>query len=265
MRGVSAVQSPSPSSESRCTISLATPMPAHGQLQLVSSEDGGVLLDIDHDRILRLNPVGTEMWKLLSAGEREPEIVQRISRQYQVDQARVAEDVRALLKRISELRVSPANSMSADCTSPKHQDSGQVSYPWYGPAGDQRPTPSALGVFTAFIGLAIFDLILWLFSLKLLCSCVKAWPVGRRKPDPIISGKLCNAVEQASVWYPKKALCLQRSAVTTCILRSHGVAARMVIGMRTIPFLAHAWVEVDGSVVNDWRSVAKFYCATISC
>jgi hypothetical protein len=240
-------------------------MLADDQLQLVSSEDGSFLLDIEHDRILRLNPVGTEMWKLLSAGETESEIVPRISRQYQVNEARVAEDVRALLKRISELRVLPANSMSADCTSPKHQDSGQVSYPWYGQAGDQRPTPSALGLLTAFIGLALFDLILWLFSLKLLCSCVKAWPVRMRKPDPSISGQLCSAVEQASVWYPKKTLCLQRSAVTTCILRSHGIAARMMIGIRPMPFLAHAWVEVNGSVVNDWRAVAKFYHATVSC
>jgi hypothetical protein len=238
---------------------------ADGQLQLVVSEDGSVLLDIEHDRILQLNSVGTEMWKLLSAGETESEIVRKISQQYQVNEVRVAEDLRGLLKRIDELRVSPANSTSLGSEAPKGQDSGQLSYPWYGQAGDQRPTPSALGVVAAFLGLAIFDLILWLFSLKVLCACVKAWPVRARKPDPNISGKLCSSVQQASVWYPKKALCLQRSAVTTCILRNHGIGARMIIGIRPIPFLAHAWVEVDGSVVNDWRPVAKFYRATVSC
>jgi hypothetical protein len=33
----------------------------------------------------------------------------------------------------------------------------------------------------------------------------------------------------------------------------------MVIGVRPMPFLAHAWVEADGAVVNDWPKVKTFY------
>jgi transglutaminase superfamily protein len=59
------------------------------------------------------------------------------------------------------------------------------------------------------------------------------------------------AVDEACVWYVKQALCLQRSTVATWLLRRRGAAAEMVIGFRPLPFESHAWVEVDGKVVND--------------
>ena len=38
----------------------------------------------------------------------------------------------------------------------------------------------------------------------------------------------------------------------------------MMIGVRSMPFLAHAWVEADGSVINDWPRVKKFYRPLLS-
>lgn len=48
--------------------------------------------------------------------------------------------------------------------------------------------------------------------------------------------RVCEAVNYACVWYPKRVLCLQRSALTTCLLRKYGVPAKMVIGAQTVPF-----------------------------
>src|SRR5690349_4659830 len=59
------------------------------------------------------------------------------------------------------------------------------------------------------------------------------------------------AVDEACVWYVRRALCLQRSAVATRLLRRSGIRAELVIGYRPLPFESHAWVEVDGRVVND--------------
>jgi hypothetical protein len=120
-------------------------------------------------------------------------------------------------------------------------------------------------VAAAFLGLALFDLVLKAQSLQGLVYRVKAWPV---KNCPARTGeiaRLCRAVDRACVCYPKKALCLQRSAVTTCILRSHGIAAQMVVGVRPMPFAAHAWVEVHGAVINDWPLVKKFYNQLTTC
>lgn len=59
------------------------------------------------------------------------------------------------------------------------------------------------------------------------------------------------SVDEACVWYWRRAACLQRSAVATWLLRGHGIDAQMVIGFRPLPFESHAWVEIDGQVVND--------------
>lgn len=60
-----------------------------------------------------------------------------------------------------------------------------------------------------------------------------------------------RAVARATSFYWKPLLCLQRSVVTARLLRAQGVPAEVVIGYRPKPFFSHAWVEVDGVVVND--------------
>jgi hypothetical protein len=76
---------------------------------------------------------------------------------------------------------------------------------------------------------------------------------------------ICAAVNSTAVWYLKQALCLQRSAVTACLLRSRGIAAEMVIGCHKMPFCGHAWVEVDGRIVNDTSEIKGFYSVLDRC
>lgn len=71
--------------------------------------------------------------------------------------------------------------------------------------------------------------------------------------------RVCLAVDMACIWYCKEVLCLQRSAATVWLLRSHGIPAHMVIGAQQLPFKAHAWVEVDGRVVNDKPYMPQIY------
>jgi len=71
--------------------------------------------------------------------------------------------------------------------------------------------------------------------------------------------ELCIAMEWACSFYPKRVLCLQRSAATTMLLRRHGAAAEMVIGAHVLPFKAHAWVEVDRVIVNDKPYIKEIY------
>ena len=69
----------------------------------------------------------------------------------------------------------------------------------------------------------------------------------------------------ACIWYWKEALCLQRSAATACLLKQYGVLAQMVIGAQQMPFKAHAWVEVDGRVVNDKPYTPEMYAVLDRC
>jgi hypothetical protein len=77
--------------------------------------------------------------------------------------------------------------------------------------------------------------------------------------------EICAAIDLVCIWYPKRVLCLQRSAATTCLLKCYGIPARMVLGAQQMPFKAHAWVEVTGRVVNDRPYVPEIYAELDRC
>ena len=79
------------------------------------------------------------------------------------------------------------------------------------------------------------------------------------KEDCELSTMLCRAVDFACIFYFKRVLCLQRSAATAVLLRRHGWPAEMVIGAQLVPFQSHAWVEVEGSVVNDRPYIGEIF------
>ncbi len=90
-------------------------------------------------------------------------------------------------------------------------------------------------------------------------STVKNWKVTREPGDRGAVEGICTTVNYACALYPKQALCLQRSFVTTYMLRRHGIAARMVLGAQVLPFKAHAWVEVEGRAINERADVQAIY------
>jgi len=94
---------------------------------------------------------------------------------------------------------------------------------------------------------------------------VTNWPVSFKLAPPNAVERICHAVNYACVFYPKRVLCLQRSFVTTCLARSCGVEAQMVMGAQTVPFKAHAWTEVGGKPVNERRDVQRIYSVWERC
>ena len=113
-------------------------------------------------------------------------------------------------------------------------------------------------VFRAYWNLIYFDFYLVRGNFADLYQQVRNCPVGRAAVSEV-SERVCAAVDMACIWYWKEVLCLQRSAATTRLLRQHGVLAQMTIGAQQTPFRAHAWVEVDGRVVNDRPYVRETY------
>jgi hypothetical protein len=114
-------------------------------------------------------------------------------------------------------------------------------------------------VLKAYLKLIHFDLYLARGNFAALYNKVRKYPVGNRTPAADAIGSICSAIDLACIWYWKEALCLQRSAATACLLKKYGVPAQLVIGAQQIPFKAHAWVEVDGRVVNDKPYVPETY------
>jgi len=98
-----------------------------------------------------------------------------------------------------------------------------------------------------------------------LYNKVRKYPVREEVPAPGAIERICFAVDMACIWYFKEALCLQRSAATACLLKKYGVRAQLVIGAQQMPFKAHAWVEVDGEVVNDKPYTPEMYAVLDRC
>jgi len=120
-------------------------------------------------------------------------------------------------------------------------------------------------VLRAYVKLIYFDLLLARGCFSGLYTKVRDYPLGRTVASPDASEKICAAVDMACIWYWKEVLCLQRSAATACLLKRGGTPAQMVIGSQQMPFRAHAWVEIEGRVVNDKPYMREMYAVIDQC
>jgi hypothetical protein len=115
-------------------------------------------------------------------------------------------------------------------------------------------------VILSWILLFYFDLLMGFGDLKTLHDTVRRQRVRATAEVPAPStAQLCRAVDYACVFYFKRILCLQRSAATTTLLRRYGRSAKMVTGAQMLPFKSHAWVEIQGQVVNDKPYMPEIY------
>ena len=119
--------------------------------------------------------------------------------------------------------------------------------------------------FQAFVMLLTYDVLSVLCRFQTIYFMVRGWKVKSKTDRSDIIDRVSMAVNYACVCYPKQALCLQRSFVTTYLLRKHGVAAQMILGAQKLPFKAHAWVEVNGRAINERSNVQATYAIWDRC
>ena len=105
-------------------------------------------------------------------------------------------------------------------------------------------------VFRALRELARYEVLIALRGFGNVQRQLKRQGPAEKVRRPELQQAICNAVLLATCFYWKPVLCLQRSVCAVRLLRRYGIAAKLVIGYRPAPFLSHAWVEVDGRVVN---------------
>jgi hypothetical protein len=231
---------------------------------VLKSNDGAKVYDPRHNRFLYLNTTGLEMWAQLNGGKSENDVVTGMAEKYCVPESIIASDLRMLIRMVEQHDLTIDGVLLIAKTEVADEIAPSASFPSYIPAIAKRNSkPTRLTILRALLGLVLFDLILSLSSFHTLCSCIRRCPMSRRAPEdkdktPAMT-EVCAAVDQACIWYPRKAVCLQRSAVTTFLLRREGIPAHMVIGIHPLPFSAHAWVEADNEVINDFPAVRRFY------
>jgi len=115
-------------------------------------------------------------------------------------------------------------------------------------------------VIESGLALAQIELLMTFGHLRSIHSLLRKERLGdptRRSGATV--GQICHAMDIACVFYPKSVRCLQRAAATTLVLRRHGWQAEMVIGTQILPFRSHAWVELDGAVINDKSYLREIY------
>ena len=247
-------------------------------------KDGSVLLSIAEDSVCKLNGVGALTWMILEdtpAGLDLEEIVRSLEHEfeainaegellYEVPHEQLRADTERFLKKMISMGLlqGSLNSRGAELYSVAQDVTGTTSAP--ATAVDQLNSTdeqvaeddsfSPRETFTAFVGLLAFDLLLKFGGFQRLIGRVARWPTAEpRTADRDICRRVRGMVDRAQMYYPKKAMCLQHSAVVTCLLRRRGVPAEMVLAAQTFPPKAHAWAEVGGRVVNDKNSVKSEY------
>lgn len=112
---------------------------------------------------------------------------------------------------------------------------------------------------------------LFLFAVKVMLKTVgfartlhwirrrTEWALAERHGDAAVVGPTADAVALAAAVYPGRALCLEQSLALYHYLRRAGVQAEFRLGVQPHPFVAHAWVECRGALINDMpERVAQF-------
>ncbi|MEM1177293.1 MAG: lasso peptide biosynthesis B2 protein [Acidobacteriota bacterium] len=119
--------------------------------------------------------------------------------------------------------------------------------------------------------LLVVDIALLAVKFKRLRKVIHRWPtLGAKHRDPKDldfdeARTICLSVNRAAVLYPRSAWCLERSSTAVLLLRLSGFPAQLVVGVRRIPFAAHAWAELDGEVVNDLPQITQNYTEIDRC
>jgi len=120
-------------------------------------------------------------------------------------------------------------------------------------------------VIRSWLLLLYLELVMRFHTFQALHELVRRKSIRAIPASPYSSEQLCHAIDLACVLYFKPVMCLQRSAAATLLLRCYGLKAELVIGAQVLPFRSHAWVEIDGHVVNDKAYVPEIYSVLERC
>jgi hypothetical protein len=124
-----------------------------------------------------------------------------------------------------------------------------------------RALPNVESILTirAWLGLWLMWLRLRVGSKLLQGTSGADQPVGRTGRTRAI--QISTAVSRAARYLPVPSTCLSRSLVLHSLLAREGVDASLRIGVRTEKggLEAHAWVEFEGSPLNDRNDIATSY------
>src|SRR5258706_4396822 len=96
-----------------------------------------------------------------------------------------------------------------------------------------------------------YDFVYALHGFRGIQSGRKRSSIASPKFSPQSEPSICRAFVIGTSLYWKPVRCLQRSVALARMLRRRSSDAEVVIAYIPDPFFSHAWVEIDGRVVNE--------------
>lgn len=66
---------------------------------------------------------------------------------------------------------------------------------------------------------------------------------------------LIKHLNAATLFYPLKTKCLERSVAFFCYVIQHGYQPVLKIGVQNRPFYSHAWIELDNEIIGDIKDL----------
>jgi len=258
---------------------------ANRNVRVAQDDDGMIILDLRTGQYSAVNPTGAFIWSRIGEGLPQPEIVNALQMAFpDLPSGRITADVANIVEAfeysglivVSEERASPASATQSSPIQSRVGRSNAASPAFRAKPDVERNHPEPeqsrervvefanegswrpLGIVDFFwramalLALAVVDFLMHVFPFPYLYRGVQKVPVASPHAESLRAlRRTCRSIEWAAAAYFKPVRCLQRSAVCTCLLRWRGIPAELVFGVRTFPFEAHAWAELDGCVIDD--------------
>ncbi len=120
--------------------------------------------------------------------------------------------------------------------------------------GDEPVRPGTLLI--VYCGAALITATLACRIVGAMRAARGAARVGRARtagmiPDHARAEEIACAIVYAAAFLPGRVRCLEQSIALFVVLRRARFPARLRFGAHAHPFLAHAWVELDGNPLNE--------------
>jgi len=228
---------------------------------LIPLEDGTVqLVDLDGS-FFGLSETAARMLKgTLDMGEQNA--VQQIAAEYNVDHDRLYTDLTTLLGILRAKGLIRRSDDHLPVVRLRRAIALAISYPILrvvAPVCNQRL--KALALLAA--ARLCFALAGWARTVEAWQGCLKRphGPAANSEREQLID-RIDSATRRSASELPSIA-CKERALCCWFMLNSAGIPARLVLGVRFLPFSGHCWCEVDERILTDSPECCKAYTPVI--
>jgi len=192
----------------------------------------------------------------------EQDAVQRIAAEYNADHDRICNDLTSLLGTLRAKGLIRRSNDHLPATRLRTAIALAISYPILRivtPIRNQRL--KALALLAA--ARLCFALAGWVRTVEAWQKCLKQphGPAANSERERLI-GAIDSATCRSASELPS-ITCKERALCCWFMLHSAGVRARLVMGVRFLPFSGHCWCEVDERILTDSPERCKAYTPVI--